>query len=465
MRHTPPAFRSVRRKVLRGAAAAALAATTMLSAASGAGAAAPDDDLAPRVYTVTPSSEPGAITGPSTVKVWDPQTDRLIKEVPVPSARPDGLSRPHHFMVIPGRNYAFVMGFAPTSSIKVFDMVSNSFTKQIPTGLGARHLSFNPDGAHAYSANFDGNSISVINLNSLKAEATIPVGKKPNYVEFAKTKSGPRLFVCNFGENTVTVIDAETNQVIKTVTVGDGPFNMAVTHDDRYLITADARTDTATFVDTNTLKVVKQIDIGGEHRTDLPASAFQRLNPRISPDGKWLWIGNEDASAVSVVNIPQMRLEKLIPAGLGADITYFPMGPAHGYAFTTNRYDNVVTVSKLNGDQPPTLVGNIPTSRIGSHYITFDQGWDKAYVSLRPGRAFSVLDLSMFADAGPSGPDAAALDKAEIANIWTGGVIDPATGVGTIDEPDHSQDYTRAGPDMAVYVWFEHGRAHMNSEH
>ncbi|EHR50045.1 hypothetical protein SacmaDRAFT_1776 [Saccharomonospora marina XMU15] len=398
--------------------------------------------LAPRIYTITPSSEPGAINGPSSVKVWEAETNDLIKEVAVPSDRSDGVSKPHHFMAVPGRNFAFVMAFAPSSSIKVFDMVTNEFTNEIPTGLGARHLEFDPNGAIAYSANFDGDSISVININAQQTMATIPVGDRPNYVEHVRTKNGPRLFVSNFGEDTVTVIDADTYQVIDTITVGDGPFNMAETFDHKALATADARSNTATFVDVNTLEVTDQIDIEGEHRTDLPASAFQRLNPRITPDGKWLLIGNQDASAVSVINIAERRLEKLIPAGLGADIAFFPKGPAEGYAFVTNRYDNFVTVMKLNGDDPPTFHKNIPTGRIGSHYATFNQDWSEGVVSERPGRAYSVIDMTKLR---------------ETANVWVGGGPGPS-------EPDSSQDYTRAGPDMAVYVWFDRGKAMVHPE-
>jgi YVTN family beta-propeller protein len=448
-------FWSVRRKAIAGLSTCAIAGVSILAASGGAGAAM-HDELRPRVYTVTPSSEPGDIKGPSSVKVWDGETHELVKEVPVPTDRADGLAKPHHFMAVPGKNYAFVMGFAPTSEIKVFDMVKNEFTNSVKTGLGPRHLRYAPNGATAYSANFDGDSVSVINLNSQKTMATIPTGDRPNYVEYVKTKNGPRLFASNFGEDTLTVIDAESYKVIDTVKVGNGPFNMAVTHDQRYVISADARSNTATFVDTDTLKAVKQVGIGGEHRTDLPPSAFQRLNPRISHDGKWLWIGNQDASAVSVIDIHEKKLEKLIPAGLGADITFFPSdGPAKGYGFTTNRYDNYVTVTKLNGEEPPTFVGNIPHEKIGSHYMTWDKDWKNAYVSERPGRAYSVFDMTVF---DKPNVDQSVLNGVETKNVWVGGVPGPS-------EPDDSQEYTRAGPDMAVYVFFENGKAHMNSEH
>lgn len=448
MRPAASGRRMSRRKRVRaslaGAAAAILVAAPHASATEQGGTdpAADRFGLAPRIYTVTPSASPGAINGPSSVKVWDAETNELIKEVPVPSARPDGISKPHHFMAVPGRDFAFVMGFAPSSSIKVFDMVTNEFVNEIPTPLGARHLEFDPNGAIAYSANFDGDSVSVININAQQVEQTIPVGDRPNYVEHVRTKNGPRLFVGNFGENYVTVIDADTYEVVDEVSVGDGPFNLAETFDHRFLVTGDARSNTATFIDVNTLEVTDQFDIGGEHRTDLPSSAFQRLNLRISPDGKWLFMGNQDASAISVINVGERRLEKLIPAGLGADIAFFPAGPADGYAFVTNRYDGFVTMVRLNGDDPPTFVKNIPTERIGSHYITFNEDWSEGFVSERPGRAYSVLDMVL---------------REETSNVWVGGGPGPS-------EPDQSRDYTRAGPDMAVYVWFDKGKAMTHPE-
>ncbi len=499
----PPSstFWSGRRKALAGLSAGAMAGVSLMAVPTGAAA---DQELAPKIYTVTPSSEPGQITGPSSVKVWDAATHTLTKEVPIPATRPgttatsdDGISKPHHFMVLHDRNIGLVMGFSPSSDIKVFDLVKDEFIEgtddspdgkrftietgtkfddpNLParfSGAGPRHLEMHPSGDIAYSANFDGDSFSAIDLNTLKEIKTVPVGDRPNYVDYVETAAGPRLFVANFGENYLSVFDANTYEPVRTpaapdgkVTVGKngvaGPFNMGVSHDQNYVMSADAKSNTVTFVDTKTLEVTSVVDIGGDHRTDLPAAAFQRLNPRISPEGRWLWIGNQDASETTIIDIEKQEKVKAIPSGLGADLMFFPLGPAEGYAFITNRYDKKVTVARLNGIRPPTYVGQIPTARIGSHYMTFDKSWETAIVSERPGRSYGVFDMTLFANPN-RGAVRRGLKNVEVQSIWTGGSsFDPNPEMW---QPDYSDDYTRAGQDMAVYVWFENGIAQVSKE-
>ncbi len=499
---TSGAYGSGRRRAAAGLFAGTLAAGSLLVGPTGAAA---EDELSPKIYTVTPSSEPGQITGPSSVKVWDAATHTLLKEVMVPASRAgttelssDGISKPHHFMVLHDRNLGLVMGFNPTSDIKVFDLVKDEFVEgtddspdgrrftietgtrfddpsSLParfSGAGPRHLEMHPSGDIAYSANFDGDSFSAIDLRTMQEIKTVPVGDRPNYVDYVESAAGPRLFVANFGENYVSVFDAETYEPVRTaaapdgrVTVGKdglgGPFNMSVSHDQSHVMTADAKSNTVTFIDTKTLEVTSVVDIGGDHRTDLPSAAFQRLNPRISPEGRWLWIGNQDASETTIIDIEKQEKVKAIPSGLGADLMFFPLGPAEGYAFITNRYAKMVTVAKLNGDRPPTYVGQIPTARIGSHYMTFDENWETAIVSERPGRAYSVFDMTLFANPN-RGAVRRGLADVETASIWTGGSSFDANP--DLWLPDYSDDYTRAGQDMAVYVWFENGIAHVSKE-
>jgi len=43
----------------------------------------------------------------------------------------------------------------------------------------------------------------------------------------------PRVYITNFWSDTVSVIDMETDTVIKTIPVGDGPFGVAISPDGR----------------------------------------------------------------------------------------------------------------------------------------------------------------------------------------------------------------------------------------
>lgn len=372
-----------------------IVALGLVAAPSGACGAGPASGPAPRLYTVMPSSEADEITEPSKVEIFTRSSFDLSRKAAVEGVKP------HHFAPVPGQNIALISHFSPSAFVDVFSLRKNAVIDTIRTGLGPRHLTFNPRGTVAYTANRDGDSVSALDTRSRRLIRTVPVGDEPNFVLYARTPHGPRVFACNNGANTVTVIDARKLRVIRTIRVGEHPFDMSLTHHDRLLASANAGDNTVSFVDTKTLRVVGTTPIAGVHDPAVP----QKLHPRFTPDGRWLLVGNQDASVISVIDVPGRRLRKLIPAGLGADIAFFPpSGPAKGYALVTNRYDYFVTVLRLHGRRPPTLAKRIPYRLLGSHYISFDSGYRRAFVSQRPGRAFSVLDLRTLTNAHDSVP-------------------------------------------------------------
>ena len=70
-----------------------------------------------------------------------------------------------------------------------------------------------PDGKHAYVANFNSNTVSVIDPGHQHVEAaTLAVGTNP--VAVAVTPDGKHAYVANFFSNTVSVIDTATNTVV-----------------------------------------------------------------------------------------------------------------------------------------------------------------------------------------------------------------------------------------------------------
>lgn len=368
--------------------AAALAMTLSSDVSNAGNASAGKANLPTRLYVITPSSEPAQITGPSVIKIYDPATLTLMKQIPAAGFRP------HHFYKVPDRNYAFIAHFGPTAFVEVLDLVKDEVVRTVPTGVGPRHLGFTPNAAFVYTANFDDNTITKINTNSFKSMTAPAHGVRPNYVEYIKTPNGPLLFTTNLGENTVSVLHPDTLALIKKITVGAGPFNLAHSDACECIMTSNAGDHTVSWIDMHTLEEVDRQSILTPS-TVLNTSQNQRLNPRISPEGKFLWVGNQQGSEFAVFDIFTHALVTTIPAGFGADIAFFPRsGPGEGFAFGTNRYDYMVTVAKLNGPNPPTFVKNIPTTLQGSHFFNFNEDFSKAYVSLRPGGGCSVIDMA-----------------------------------------------------------------------
>lgn len=399
-----------RRHPLAGRVMLAAAMALLVSSSGIAGGASDRDDrdcdisrLPPRLYVITPSSEPDQITTSSVIKIYDPSTLMLIKQTPAAGLKP------HHFYKIPNRNFSYIAHFGPTAFVEVFDLVKDEVVATIPTGVGPRHLGFSTNGSKVYTANFDGNTVSRIVVGSKKSKTAPAGGAKPNYVEYIETPTGPYVFTVNSGESSMSVLDPDTLALIKKIPVGAGPFNLTYSDACNCIMTANAGDNTVSWVDMSTLQEVDRKSILTP-TTVLNTSQRQRLNPRISSEGKFLWVGNQQGSEFAVFNIFTHALVTTIPAGFGADIAFFPRsGPGTGFAFGTNRYDYMVTVAKLNGPNPPTFVKQIPVTLRGTHYMTFNEDFSKAYVSERPGGGCSVVDVASQTEAaslaaGP-GPD------------------------------------------------------------
>ena len=123
--------------------------------------------------------------------------------------------------------------------------------------------------------------------------------------------SGPRVYVSDETGGNVFVIDAASARVIETIPVGKRPRGIRLTHDGTQLLVAlsgspiagpgvdesklppaDRTADGIGLLDLSTLKVVRNYPSGQD------PEAFD-----LSPDGRTLYVSNEDAAQMSVVDL------------------------------------------------------------------------------------------------------------------------------------------------------------------
>lgn len=112
-------------------------------------------------------------------------------------------------------------------------------------------------------------SVYVLNLNSLALIDSIAVGSNPQGMAISNGK----LFVCNSGygsDSTVTIVDASTNRVLATKTVGAGPTGAAVAPDGRVWIACTGNpfstipaSGKVVILDPQTNSVADEISLGG----------------------------------------------------------------------------------------------------------------------------------------------------------------------------------------------------------
>jgi DNA-binding beta-propeller fold protein YncE len=189
------------------------------------------------------------------------------------------------------------------------------------------------------------------------------------------------------------------------VRTGAKPFNMAVSCDEKTVMSSNAGSNDVSFVDVASLTEVARVSIMGPVSTaQYDTKVTQRLNPRISPDCKYLWVGNQAAGTFAVLDIAQRKLVGEVRAaekGGGSDIMFFiGKGPAAGLAIGTNRYSPFATV--INPKPPFNVIKRI-SAGMGTHYVWLNADSTEAYVSSRIEGSFSIFDLASLKEVARKG--------------------------------------------------------------
>ena len=107
-----------------------------------------------------------------------------------------------------------------------------TLVKTIPVDLAPEHLAFSPDGRWLYQGNPDGDSISVIDMQSLSRIRTISGLAEPLNITF--TPDGSKAYVANYGAHWIGVIDVTRHELLKKIQVAQVP-GIAKLDPDRYL--------------------------------------------------------------------------------------------------------------------------------------------------------------------------------------------------------------------------------------
>jgi YVTN family beta-propeller protein len=107
-----------------------------------------------------------------------------------------------------------------------------------------------------YVANYGDKSVTAVNAGTGKVIATLAVGERPKAIAFDPVLS--LIYVANAGSNTVTAIDAATNTILATLPVGESPYALAVVPGSRRLYVANVSDDrSSTVVDLSGLPARK----------------------------------------------------------------------------------------------------------------------------------------------------------------------------------------------------------------
>lgn len=217
--------------------------------------------------------------------------------------------------------------------------------KVLPAGLA-----ISPDGARLYAAMNLTNELIEIELATGRRTRTVPVGNAP----FDVCIAGARAFVSNFGgrrptagetigpagigspvkvdprrhiasDGSVSVVDLSKGKVVAEIVVGLHPSGLDVSPDGRYVVVANANSDTVSVLSTDSLAVVETVSA----RLDKSLLFGSAPNDVLfGAAGRRLFVSNGTNNAVAAIAFDPPRSKLLgalptgwYPAGLALDRT------------------------------------------------------------------------------------------------------------------------------------------------
>ncbi|HVG27737.1 MAG TPA: beta-propeller fold lactonase family protein, partial [Acidobacteriaceae bacterium] len=135
--------------------------------------------------------------------------------------------------------------------------------------------------------------------------------------------SGPRLYITNEVSGDLSIVDATSMRLLTTIPLGKRPRGIHASPDHRTLYIALSGTPIAgPDVDESTLpppdKSADGIGVFDVAQSKIVRTISGGSDPEnfdVSPDGREIFISNEDASAVSIVDIAAGKVSKSFPTG------------------------------------------------------------------------------------------------------------------------------------------------------
>jgi YVTN family beta-propeller protein len=208
-------------------------------------------------------------------------------------------------------------------------------------------------GPKAYVGNFKDNTVSVIDVDQKRVITTIPIPPGPHGIVI--TPDNRWVYVASDGTSTVSVIDATTDKLVENIEVGKNPHGVAVTPDGKFVLVGVYDTDSVAFIDTASKKVVGSVPVSKPH------------NIAVDPNGAVAYVGSQTPGkfSLAIIDLARRTVKENVP--LDKTPRGLEFGPDGKHLYITQAgVESVVVVDPTNNK----IVTQIPVG-VSPHYANF----------------------------------------------------------------------------------------------
>jgi len=264
----------------------------------------------------------------SDISVIDMKTNKVIDRIECGTC-----CNPHMTMATMDGKRLFTTGTQKNYAV-IVDLKTREI-KKVRLGIAPEHFVISHDGRWAYVGDMEEGAVSIVDVVNSKEINRIQGFYEPH--GFSMLPDMSKVYVSNLGAHEIGVIDVKSQQLIKTIYIGNahilaslnldkrlseinGIANPTLTLDGRYLYAADGDSHQVAVIDTRTDNVVKTIAVGQN-----PWRAYA------SPDGTKVLVPNNDDQTVSVIDVKSNKVITTFPGGEGMTGINFVNGGKKAY--------------------------------------------------------------------------------------------------------------------------------------
>ncbi|ABV94398.1 conserved hypothetical protein [Dinoroseobacter shibae DFL 12 = DSM 16493] len=228
-------------------------------------------------------------------------------------------------------------------------------------------------------------TISVIDIATLEVVRTIETGERPRGITFSKDYS--RVYICASDSDTVQVMDPVTGEILHDLPSGEDPEQFVLHPNDRHLYIANEDDAITTVVDTESRQVIAQIDVGIEPE-----------GMAVSPDGKIAITTSETTNMAHWIDTETQTLfaNTLVDsrprhAEFIKDGTELWVSAEIGGTISVFNVEDQSEITKISFE-----VDGVHPDRVQPVGFEFTEGETHAYVALGPSNHVAVVNAETY---------------------------------------------------------------------
>jgi YVTN family beta-propeller protein len=222
--------------------------------------------------------------------------------------------RPHGILLLPGEREVIVTSEA-SRNLVIVNFHSGEIVRAIGTEQQGSHMvALSEDGRRAYTSNGGSDNVSVIDVGGGGFQRAVTVPDRPEAI--TTNRAGTEIWVGSNDEEVVTVLAAESGEVIAQWSDFEWPYRILLTDDERYAIIPDLGKQNLRFFDARSREELGRIDLAGAR----PEGVV------LYPDDRTLFMALAGRDRVLVVDIESREILGEYPTGSAPDgIGYSPL--------------------------------------------------------------------------------------------------------------------------------------------